>query len=344
MIVVTGATGHIGSALVRELITQMPKKKQKKIRVFVLPSESLKPLEGLNVDVVYGDVRDYRSLIRAFKGAEIVYHLAGIVTIGSGKTRLLKEVNVKGTINVCNACRDLGIPRLVYVSSIHAFKEPPKGIPIKETKDFSPKNVRGDYAKSKAAATRAVLNSVKRGLNAVIVHPTGVIGPYEYNLSNMGQLVMDFMRKKLLAIVDGSYDFVDVRDVAKGIILAGKKGRKGESYILSGEQITVKSMMKILEAETGIPAPKTVIPKWFAFITGFFSELYYKARKQKPLFTSYSVSTLSSNSLTNSEKAKRELGYKSRSVKQSLIDTVQWMKKHLLKSKENKLEYGKEKD
>ena len=153
----------------------------------------------------------------------------------------------------------------------------------------------------------------------------------------MGQLVLDFMRKKLLAIVDGSYDFVDVRDAAKGIILAGKKGRKGESYILSGEQITVKNMMKILEQETGIPAPKTVLPKWFAMITGFFSEIYYKIKKQKPLFTSYSVSTLSSNSLTSSEKAKRELGYESRSVKQSLKDTVQWMKEHFLKN-EKKLE------
>lgn len=332
MIVVTGATGHIGSALVRELIAQRLNKKQK-IKVFVLPSESLKPLEGLDVEVVYGDVRDYRSLIRAFKGAKIVYHLAGIVTIGTGKMKLLKEVNVKGTINVCNACKDLEIPKLVYVSSIHAFKEPPKGVPIKETKNFNPHEVKGDYAKSKAAATRAVLKAVRSGLNAVIVHPTGVIGPYEYKLSNMGQLVLDFMRKKLLAIVDGSYDFVDVRDVSKGIILAGKKGRKGESYILSGEQITVRSMMKILEAETGIQAPKTVLPAWFAWITGFFSEIYYKIKKQKPLFTSYSVSTLSSNSLTSSEKARQELGYKPRSVRQSLKDTVSWMREHFLKDK-----------
>ena len=149
MIVVTGATGHIGSALIRELISQMPKRKEK-IKVLALPSESTSSIEGLNVEIVYGDVRNYRSLIRAFKGARIAYHLAGIVTIGTGKTHLLKEVNIKGTINVCNACRDLGIPRLVYVSSIHAFKEPQKGIPIKETKNFSPHEVKGDYAKSKA--------------------------------------------------------------------------------------------------------------------------------------------------------------------------------------------------
>lgn len=326
MVVVTGATGHIGSALVRELLSS-----GERVKALVMNKEPLTPLEGLDIEITYGDVRDYRSLVRAFIGADTVYHLAGIVSIGSGRKRLLREVNVQGTMNVCDACRDLGINRMVYVSSIHAFRLPPKGTPISETKEFDPRRVEGNYAKSKAEATHYVLKSVIEGLDAVIVHPTGVIGPYEYRLSNMGQLFIDFMRSRLYAIIDGAYDFVDVRDVARGIALAAKFGRKGENYILSGEHITIKSMMEALSDETGIAAPKRVIPNWLAKCTGAFAELYYKARKQQPLFTSYSVATLSSNSLTSSAKAFRELGYRSRPLKDTIRDTISWLRENILK-------------
>ncbi len=329
MVVVTGATGHIGNALVRELAADGVK-----VRALVQQGEPTKSIDGLGIEYCTGDVRDYRSLVRAFKGAETVYHLAGIVSIGSGKRRLLREVNVQGTVNVCNACMDLGVPRLVYVSSIHAFKEPPMGTPILETKDFDPRAVGGNYAKSKAEATRLVLAKVAEGLDAVIVHPTGVIGPYEFKLSNMGQLFVDFMRNRLLAVIEGAYDFVDVRDVAKGIVLAARYGRKGENYILSGEQITVRSMIDYIAAETGQKAPSRVIPSWFAKATGVFAEAYYMIRRQQPLFTSYSVSTLSSNSQTTHSKATDELGYQPRPIRASVKDTVEWLREHALKKKQ----------
>ena len=235
-------------------------------------------------------------------------------------------------MNVCDACRDLGIPRLIYVSSIHAFKDPQEA-PLFLRPKTSTQSMWGatTNAKSKAEATRYVLKCATEGLNAVIVHPTGVIGPYEYKLSNMGQLFVDFMRSRLYAIIDGAYDFVDVRDVAKGIALAAKFGRKGENYILSGEQISVKSMMEVLSGETGIKAPTRIIPCWLAQFTGFFAEIYYKARKQQPLFTSYSVSTLSSNSMTSSGKALKEFGYKSRPLRETMKDTVTWLKEHTIK-------------
>lgn len=328
MVVVTGATGHIGNALVRELVAGGVK-----VRALVLPSDPVKSIEGLGIELAYGDVRDYRSLVRAFKGADVVYHLAGIVAIGSGKKRLLREVNVQGTKNVSDACLDLGVPRLVYVSSIHAFKEPPMGTPILETKDFDARKVSGGYAKSKAEATKYVLGLTVKGLDAVVVHPTGVIGPYEYGLSHMGQLFVDFMRSRLFAVIDGAYDFVDVRDVAKGIVLAAKYGRKGENYILSGEHVTIKNMMQVLQDETGIKAPKRVIPTWFAYITGAFAELYYMAMRQKPLFTSYSVATLSSNSLTSCNKANKELGYSPRPFRDTVRDTVAWLRKTIIGAK-----------
>ncbi|HZX21832.1 MAG TPA: NAD-dependent epimerase/dehydratase family protein, partial [Clostridia bacterium] len=242
----------------------------------------------------------------------------------NGRNRLLHEVNVEGTKNVMEACIQSKIKRLVYVSSIHAFEEPPFGTPITETKDFNPSKVIGQYAKSKAAATNAVFKGVERGLDAVIVHPTGIIGPYEYRLSNTGQLIYDFLHKKLFAYIDGSYDFVDIRDVAKGIILACEKGRMGENYILSGEQVTVRGILKILEDETGIKTPNIKIPIWLAKLTSPLSELYYKIKKQQSLYTSYSIATLLSNSITTHEKAAKELGYTARSIKESIRDTAKF--------------------
>lgn len=323
MIVITGGTGHIGNALVRELIFR-----EENIRVVVPEFEDVSSIKDMNLDIVSGDVRDIDSLISAFKDAEFVYHLAGIVSINSGKKKLLHDVNVNGTMNVVKACMQTGAKRLVYVSSIHAFKEQPSGIPITETKDFDSSKVSGQYAKSKAEATREVLRAVDEGLDAVIVHPTGVIGPYEYKLSNMGQLIVDFVNGKLFAYIDGSYDFVDVRDVAKGIIASCENGRRGENYILSGQQITIKEILDILEEITGIKAPKAKIPIWLAKLTSPLSELYYGIKKQKPLYTPYSIKTITGNSFTTHEKASRELGYIARPIKESIADAVKWLEEN----------------
>ncbi len=324
MVIVTGATGHIGNVLVRELVAR-----DIAVRALVLPNERPVSIGKLPIEMVRGDVTDYASLQKAFDGVTCVYHLAGIVTIGSGKKKILQKVNVEGTRNVIQACFEKGVKRLVYTSSIHAFPELPHGQILVETKDFDENKVRGDYAKSKALATKNVLHAAKNGLDAVILHPTGVIGPYEYTLSNMGQLMVDFMKGRLFAYIDGTYDFVDVRDVVQGIISASQKGRPGENYILSGEQITVRQILEHLENATGLKAPRIKIPVWFAQLTAPLSELYYKLLQQQPLYTSYSIETINSNSLTSHYKAKNELGYKPRPIKEAIFDTVSWLKDHM---------------
>jgi dihydroflavonol-4-reductase len=321
MVIVTGATGHIGSALIQELVN-----KNIEVRALVLPEEETPFLSHFPVEVVRGDVTDYFSLLKAFEGMTDVYHLAGIVSIGSGKMRILQKVNVEGTNNVIKACFEKKIKRLLYVSSIHAFTELPHGKVITESKNFDPDQVVGDYAKSKALATHAVLEAVHKGLDAVIVHPTGVIGPYEYETSHTGQLITDFLKGRLYAYIEGSYDFVDVRDVARGIVLACEKGRIGENYILSGEQVTVKQILSYLEDATGLKGPEFKIPFWLAKWTAPLSEVYYKILRQKPLYTPYSIYTISSNSLTTHRKATEELGYNHRPIRETILDTVGWMK------------------
>jgi dihydroflavonol-4-reductase len=323
MIVVTGATGHVGNVLVRRLLEN-----EEKVRVFIPPSEDLKPLESLNVEIIEGDIRDVDSLIQAFNGAEIVYHLAGIVSILPDTDGLLYEVNVIGTRNVVNACLKTGVKRLIYTSSIHAFKEPPHGTPIDEACPFEPEYSRGGYDQSKALASLEVLKGVDKGLDAVLVCPSGIIGPYDYKISQMGQLFVDFMNGKQKTYIDGAYDFVDVRDIAEGLINASKHGKNGEIYILSGERITVHELMLYLEEITEVKAPGFKMPLWFVKAVSKAAPIYYKLTDNKPLFTSYSIEVLNSNCDISSAKAQRELNFSFRSLKESIKDSVEWFKKN----------------
>jgi dihydroflavonol-4-reductase len=317
--VVTGATGHVGNVLVRELA-----RRGQGIRAVVHPAETTEAITGLGVDVVRADVRDYDSLLTAFAGADLVYHLAGIITISSGQSRLLHEVNVLGARNVARACLEAGVRRVVYTSSVHALEVPPPGIPLCETAEFRPEALDGDYARSKARASIEIRESVERGLDAVMVFPSGIIGPYDFRLSEMGHLFTDFARGRLSAYVDGAYDFVDVRDVVAGLMLAAEKGRRGEGYILSGERISVADLLALLERVTGVRSKARRLPMWLAQFAAQFTPLYYGLRRAKPRFTSYSLRVLASNCLMSSAKAVRELGYKPRPLSETVRNTIEW--------------------
>jgi dihydroflavonol-4-reductase len=319
MILVTGATGHIGNVLVRKL-----KAKGLGVRVLILPEDNFSPLSGLEVEKVEGDVTDLDSILPTFDGVEIVFHLAGIISIMPGQDEILYKVNVEGTRNVVEACLENGVKRLVYTSSVHALKEPPHGTRIDESCSFEPEYSRGGYDRSKAQASLEVIKGVEKGLNAVIVCPSGIIGPCDYNISQMGQLFLNYMNGDMKAYIEGAYDFVDVRDVAQGLILACQNGESGESYILSGEKITVNELMDILEELTSVRRPWIKIPQWIAHAAGKIAPIYYRNSNKKPLFTSYSAEVLVSNCAISNKKAINELGYNPRPIKESIRDSVEW--------------------
>jgi dihydroflavonol-4-reductase len=322
VVIVTGATGHIGNVLVRELLAG-----GMSVCALVLPNDDIRPLAGLNVEITHGDVTDTESLKAAFKGADVVFHLAGIVTIMPGEASLLERVNVGGVRSVIAACRACRVHRLVYTSSVHAIAEPPQGIVIDESQPFSAEHVLGDYARSKARATLLLLDEVRQGgLDAVICCPTGVIGPFDYGISNIGQLIIDFASGQLKSYVRGAYDFVDVRDVARGLILAMEKGQSGRHYILSGAQVQVPELMKELERDIGYPAPTYRIPAAIARAAGVLASVYYRIIRRKPIFTAYSIDVLRSNSLVSSARARGELGFTSRPWQDSIRDHVAWLR------------------
>ncbi len=318
---ITGATGHIGNVLARELIAR-----GKSVRAMLLPGEDATPLSDLPVELVEGDVLDFCSLQAAFAGVDMVYHLAGLISILPGKDPMVQNVNVLGTRNVIQAAHLAGIKRLVYTSSIHALQRVPHGILIDENVPFDTQHAISAYDHSKAQASLEVLKAVQEGLDAVIACPTGVIGPYDFRRSEMGGLISDCLKSKLMFYVEGAYDFVDVRDVAAGLILVGERGRTGQTYILSGERITVHDIFKRVQKIVGHQQISIKIPLRLARLVASFTPLLYRLTHIKPRFTPYSLATLASNSVISSAKAVAELGYAPRPLHESITDTIRWFR------------------
>ncbi len=323
MILVTGAAGHLGNVLVRELVNQ-----GKQVRALVLPGEDTQSISDLNIEIMEGNILDYPSVIKAMENVDEVYHLAGLVSIAPGNEGLLHKVNVEGTRNVLRAARECGIKRFVYTSSIHALARPPIGVMIDETQPFDMNNPAGMYDATKAEASLEVLEAAKNGLNAVIVCPTGVIGPYDYRRSELGEMILSWMKKTASVIVEGAFDFVDVRDVARGHILACEKGKTGQTYILGGTQIKIRNLVEMVKKIAGAYSPVIVLPTKFAHFIARIAEWFYKITHTRPKLTRYSLETLLSNSDISSLKAKRELGYQSRNLAETLKDTISWWKTH----------------
>jgi len=277
------------------------------------------------VEQLVGDVLDPGSLKPAMHGVETVFHLAGVISIMPGKNPLVWKVNVEGTRNVLEAARRTGIRRLVYTSSIHAIARAPHGVAMDESLGFDQNNPYGEYDRSKAAASLEVQKAAAEGLDAVIVCPTGVIGPYDFRGSEMGEVLRSASEARTMFYVEGAYDFVDVRDVADGMIAAHAHGRRGESYILSGQRLSVRYMLETVREVTGKAFASIKIPFSLAEFAARFTPWYYQRTKAKPRFTPYSLEVLQSNSNISHAKAALELGYHSRPAIETITDTVRWI-------------------
>lgn len=322
---VTGAAGHLGNTILN-LLSQ----NGKRTRALVLASDQNAAQLPPETEVFVGDVCDPASMEAFFSAPEdqplVVIHCAGIVTIASKYQQAVYDVNVGGVRNVVELCARHHVAKLVYVSSVHSIPELPGEQVITEIDHFDPENVIGLYAKTKAEATACVLEAARNGLDASVVHPSGLCGPYDYGHGHLTQLVTDWYKGRLTAGIDGGYDFADVRDVAQGIVDCCEKGRAGECYILSGHLLSVRDIFELLHQITGHKRVTTFLPLWFVKLTAPLSECYYKLLKQTPLYTAYSLYTLESNAHFSHDKATRELGYETRPFEETLRDTVDWLK------------------
>lgn len=324
--IVTGAMGHLGNVVIGKLL-----RRGEEVRGLALPGDDSVHFQD-RIALVRGNVTDRESLEPLFAETEgrevIVIHTAGIVSIASRYDQRVHDVNVGGTKNVVDLCEAHQVKKLVHVSSVHAIPVPKDGGVIREASHFAPGEVSGLYAQTKAEATQYVLDRVcAGGLDASVVHPSGILGPGDHGRGHLTQMVVDYLRGTLTACVKGGYDFVDVRDVANGLLSCAEAGRAGECYILSGHYCTVQELLHILHELSGRKDIRTVLPLWFAKYTAPLSELYYKILRKPPLYTAYSMETLTTDADFSHEKAARELGYDVRPFRDTLEDTILWLKR-----------------
>ena len=322
---VTGATGQIGNTIVRMLLDN-----GKKVRVLVNPEEDTTPLAGLPVEVKYGDILVKDSMRDFFNLKEpreaILIHAQERNVISEKTDLMVRRVNVHGTMNITDTCVKKKIGKLIYIGSARAI--PLNGDskePVKDVNYFDRNKVVGDYAKSKAEATQYILDKVSlNGLNAVILLPSLVLGPYEYGNSDIIALIRDYLSGDLKVSIPGGVDFTDVRDVAAGVLQAAEQhGEKGTCYILSNAYMSTQDFLHSLHEITGRDEVTKKVPNWLLSGKGI-AQLYYKITKKTNPKDKYGP-FLSPEPLYESGKASADLKYSPRDVRASLEDTVNWV-------------------
>jgi nucleoside-diphosphate-sugar epimerase len=321
---VTGATGHAGANLVRALVAR-----GEQVRVTVRERDDLRPLVGLPVEQVTADLRDRAAIDAAMRGVKRVYHLAAAVSLRRADLQQLFDVNVLGTRKVVEAALANGVERLVHCSSLGAIGRNPGGV-SDESFTINPFETCLDYECTKAHAEHEVLRAVLNGLDAVIVNPSGMVGPWDFAPSSVGQTILDFANGKLTSYVDGAFDFVAMRDVVDGHLAAMERGRKGERYILSSEYLSIRMSLGILGEILGRPAPtrrvplgvvRAIAPLKDAIETRFFPD-------KIPRFTAQTIRLLNSGKRADAGKSRRELGVTPTPIRDAYRDHVDWFRSH----------------
>ena len=320
---VTGATGFIGSRVLRRLI-----EKGAKVRALVRKESNLENIEGLPVEIVYGDLRNYSSLLNALDGCNFLFHVAADYRLWVPNPENMYRTNVDGTVNIMKAALEKGIKRIVYTSSVATLGLNPNGSPSNEDTPSSLSDMIGHYKRSKFLAEEKVREMVKKyGLPAVIVNPSTPIGPGDIKPTPTGRIIIEAASGRMPAYVDTGLNIVHVDDVAEGHILALEKGRIGERYILGGENLTLRELLEKISKFTGRPSPKIRISPDIILPLAYLVEALARITKKEPFMTVDGVKMSKKKMFFSIEKAKRELGYMPRPVDKAIKDSIDWFKK-----------------
>lgn len=318
----TGATGFLGNTIAWKL-----HEKGYHCKALVMPGDTYASRLPPDTELFYGNVLDAESLDAFFNGrsdSTCVIHCAGIVSIATRPNPMIYKVNVEGTRNILCLAVKHHVERVIHVSTIHAIPEKPAGEIILETDTFDENLVKGEYSKSKAVASRIALQAAREGLNLSIVHPSGIIGPNDWRHGQITSTIISYCKRKLPAGVRGGNNFVDVRDVADGILTCAENGTAGECYILSGHNTTVKSILE--HVKTIINGKRLVyLPLWLVKMIAPIYERNAVMRHEASFLTPYSAYALGSNANYSHEKATKAFGYTPRKIDETIEDTVKWL-------------------
>ncbi len=317
---VTGATGFLGSAIVRELL-----KDGRKVRVLVRKGTPTENIDGLDLEITYGDLRDKASLKKALTDCDVLYHTAAYYSLWDKNKRLIYDINVEGTRNILQAALDLGLTKTVYTSTVGCIGLLENGNPADENTPFNPATLSNDYKRSKYQAEQVANSFSQNGLPLVIVNPSTPIGARDIKPTPTGKIVLDFLNRKMPAYLDTGLNLIAVDDCARGHLLAEEKGVPGERYILGNRNMSLKEILLTLEKITGLKAPTVKMPYWVAFTAGWVSEALSDYLTGKPPAVPLAGVRMAKYFMYfDSSKAIRELGLPQNSIETALAEAVQW--------------------
>jgi len=316
---ITGASGHLGANLIRALISRGWKAR-------AIVHHDTRALEGLPIDRVSGDILDEESIIRAFRGVDVVFHLAARISVVKWDRNQVEAINIAGVQHVVNACISTGVKRLVHTSSFHAHVQEPILETLDESRPLIDSSNSPPYNLSKAAGEKIVQSAVLKGLDAVIIIPAGMIGPYDFQPSHFGATLLALAQGKLPVIVNAGLNWVDTRDVADTMICACEHAKGGAKYILAGHWANLTDIAQQVTRITRNSLPKIVLPLWLAKPSAPLVSAIDRIRRKRPLFTSISIKELNSNRDLSHVKASKELGYNPRPLQDTISDTIDWFR------------------
>ncbi|MBP0008770.1 MULTISPECIES: hopanoid-associated sugar epimerase [unclassified Roseofilum] len=315
---VTGGTGFVGANLVRSLLD-----KNYHVRALVRPQSSWDNLDGLNIERVVGDFHA-PNLSQQMAGCQVLFHCGAHYSLWQRDAKALYYDNVVGTQKILAAAREVGIERTVYTSSVAAIGVGNGQKPVDETHQSPLNELIGEYKKSKYLAEQEAHKAVKLGQDIVIVNPSTPIGPWDRKPTPTGDIMVRFLRGKMPAYVDTGLNFIDVRDVAEGHILALDKGKRGDRYILGNQNLTLKTFLEYLAEITGIPAPTQTVPLWLPLTVAWIDEILLAPLGKSPSVPLDGVRMSQHSMYYDASKAVRELGLPQSNIKGAIKEAVEW--------------------
>ena len=322
LILVTGATGFVGSAVVRALASRAAR-----LRVLVRGASPRRNLEGIDCDVVQGDITDSTAVTSAFTGVRYLFHVAADYRLWAPDPSAITRANLEGTRTVMEAALDAGVERIVHTSSVATLRAADAVTVVDETEPLKESEAVGAYKRSKVAAERLVEAMVRsRGLPAVIVNPSTPIGPFDIKPTPTGRIVVEAARGRMPAFVDTGLNLVHVDDVAAGHILALEKGRIGERYILGGQNVSLRQILAVIAGLTGRRAPTLSLPRGPLWPLALAAETLAAFTGREPFVTRDALKMASHYMFFTSAKAEQELGYAARPYEGALADALSWFR------------------
>jgi dihydroflavonol-4-reductase len=318
---VTGATGFVGAAVAKALVGA-----GWQVRVLVRPGSDRANLQRLTVQVVDGDLADASSLERALEGCDGLFHVAADYRLGARDPRPLYRTNVDGTRNILGAARTVGVPRIVYTSSVATVGIPAGGAPGDERTPVTLGNMIGHYKRSKYLAEEVAREAAGAGLSVVIVNPSTPVGPGDIKPTPTGQLVLDAACGRMPAYVDTGLNIVHVDDVAAGHLLAFERGRAGERYILGGEDMSLRTILAEIAGLTGRKPPRIRLPYGAVLPMAYLAEGFARLSGRSGRLTLEGVRMSRKRMFFSSDKAVRDLGYRWRPPQQAFADALHWFR------------------